>query len=65
MDPFTLGTPGHSGIFSPHVDMLYFSFIPAFVFLSTDFIIYLPLVFWHRLSWDYCAANRTSCCVTA
>lgn len=59
MDPFTLEMPGRSGIFSPHVDMLYFSFILAVVFLPTDFIIYLALVFWHRLSWDYCAANRT------
>lgn len=30
----------------------------------TSLFIYLSF-FWHRLSWDYCAANRTSCCVTA
>lgn len=45
MDHFTREMLGRSGIFLPHVDMLYFSFILAVVFLPPDFIIYLSLVF--------------------
>lgn len=57
-DPFTLQMTGRSPGFLARVYRLYFSFLLAVVFLPTDFIIYLPLVFWRSLSWDYWATNR-------
>lgn len=44
-NPFTLEMTGRSPAFSARVYTLYFSFLLAVVFLPTDFIIYLPLVF--------------------
>lgn len=43
--PPALDMTGRSPAFSARVYMLYFSFILAVVFLPTDSIIYLPLVF--------------------